>query len=375
MDFSTDFLGYQRESERIAMITNADKLRKMLAEENYCAIITSDINRRYYSGMKSSAGTLLVFPEDAYLIIDFRYYEKACETVSDCEVILQNKTYEQIIELLKKHRTDKVYIESENMTVSDFNTYRERLEGFEIDSSDTLSNAAGAIRAIKSDLELEKMQTAQNIAEEALAYVMENVIKEGVSELEVGRALDFYMLSHGAEAVSFDTIALSGANTSLPHGVPSEKKIAKGEFVLMDFGAVYDGYHSDMTRTVCVGNPTEEMKEVYEIVLEAQKRCLDFVKPGVVCRELDACARDFIASKGYGDCFGHGLGHSVGLEIHERPAANTRSTTVLDENMVMTIEPGIYLQHRFGVRIEDCVYLTANGYNNFAHSPKNLIIL
>lgn len=356
-------------------MTNIEKLKAAMPEENYCALITSDVNRRYFSGMKSSAGTVLVFPEGAYLLIDFRYYEKASSLVSACEVILQKKYYEQINDLLKKHKTDKVYIEADTMTVAELNAHKEKLENVQIESGGFLSKAVGKLRSVKTADELEKMQKAQDIAEEALDYVMQNVIKEGASELEVGRALDFYMLSHGAECVSFDTIALSGANTSLPHGVPSDKRIKKGEFVLMDFGAVYEGYHSDMTRTVCVGEPSAEMKEIYGIVLEAQQRCLDFVKAGVVCRELDACARDFIAEKGFGENFGHGLGHSVGLEIHESPAANTRDTTVLEGNMIMTVEPGIYLPGKFGVRIEDCISVTKDGYNNFAHSPKNLIIL
>jgi Xaa-Pro aminopeptidase len=325
--------------------------------------------------MKSSAGTIAVFPDKAYLIIDFRYYEKAAKVAKGCEVILQKKYYEQLLELIKKHDPDKVYIEADTMTVSELNTYKEKLEGVRFDSGKTLSNAIGNIRSVKTADELEKMQKAQDIAEDALKYVMENVIKEGASELEVGRALDFHMLSHGAECVSFDTIALSGENTSLPHGVPSDKKIRKGEFVLMDFGAVYEGYHSDMTRTVCVGNPTDEMREIYGIVLEAQLKCLDFVKAGVTGKELDACARNFITEKGYGENFGHGLGHSVGMEIHESPAANTRGETVLSENMIMTIEPGIYLPSKFGVRIEDCVTVTEKGCDNFAHSPKNLIIL
>lgn len=356
-------------------MTNIQKLTAKLPKENYCALITSDINRRYFCGMKSSAGTVLVFPDAAYLLIDFRYFEKAGEIVTDCEVVLMKQYTKQLNELMAKHHTEKVYIEAETMTVADFGLLNERLENVTIDSSGLLSKAIGEIRSVKTPEELEKMQRAQDIADGAFRFVTETLIEEDVTELEIGRALDFYMLSHGAECVSFDTIALSGANTSLPHGVPSDKKVKKGEFILMDFGAVYEGYHSDMTRTVCLGEPTEEMKEVYEIVLEAQKRCLDLVKAGVVCKELDACARDFISSKGYGENFGHGLGHSVGMEIHESPAANTRDTTVLEKNMIMTVEPGIYLPKKFGIRIEDCISVTENGYNNFVSSPKKLIIL
>lgn len=357
------------------MKNNIEKLREKMPQESYCALITSDINRRYFCGMKSSAGAVLVFPDAAYLLIDFRYFEKAREKVTACEVVRSVKFYDQLRDLLKKHGTEKVYIEAETMTVSELSVYAGKLDGFKIDSTNYLSDAVTKLRSVKTANELEKMQKAQDIAEAALDNAMKNVIREGATELEVARALDFYMLSHGAEEISFETIALSGKNTSVPHGVPSDKKLQKGEFVLMDFGAVYDGYHSDMTRTVCVGEPSAEMREIYEITLEAQKRCLDFIRSGVVCKELDACARDFIKEKGYGEAFGHGLGHSVGLEIHEKPAANTRDTTILEENVVMTVEPGIYLPEKFGVRIEDCVFVTKNGYTNFAHSPKNLIIL
>lgn len=346
-----------------------------MPQENYCALITSDINRRYFCGMKSSAGAVLVFPDAAYLLIDFRYFEKAKEKVTVCEVVRSVKFYDQLSDLLQKHGTEKIYIEADTMTVSELSTYKEKLSGYEINSTSFLSKAITKLRSVKTPSELEKMQKAQDIAEAALENALANVIKEGATELEVARALDFYMLSHGAEEISFETIALSGKNTSVPHGVPSDKKIQKGEFVLMDFGAVFDGYHSDMTRTVCVGEPTAEMREIYDITLEAQKRCLDMLKSGIVCKDLDACARDYIAEKGYGEAFGHGLGHSVGLEIHESPAANTRDTTILTENTVMTIEPGIYLPQKFGVRIEDCVFVTKNGYTNFAHSPKNLLIL
>lgn len=356
-------------------MNNIEKLRLEMPQENYCALITSDINRRYFCGMKSSAGAVLVFPDAAYLLIDFRYFEKAKEKVTVCEVVRSVKFYDQLSDLLKKHGTEKIYIEADTMTVSELSTYKEKLSNHDINSTSFLSKAITKLRSVKTPSELEKMQKAQDIAEAALENALANVIKEGATELEVARALDFYMLSHGAEEISFETIALSGKNTSVPHGVPSDKKIQKGEFVLMDFGAVFDGYHSDMTRTVCVGEPTAEMREIYDITLEAQKRCLDMLKSGIVCKDLDACARDYIAEKGYGEAFGHGLGHSVGLEIHESPAANTRDTTILTENIVMTVEPGIYLPEKFGVRIEDCVFVTKNGYTNFAHSPKNLLIL
>ena len=345
-----------------------------MPQENYCALIPSDINRRYFCGMKSSAGAVLVFPDAAYLLIDFRYFEKAKEKVTDCEVVRSVKLYSQLADLLKKHGTEKVYIEAETMTVAELSVYAEKLDGFKIDSTSFLSDAITKLRSVKTAEELEKMQKAQDIAEAALDNALKNVIKEGATELEVARSLDFYMLSHGAEAISFDTIALAGKNTSVPHGVPSDKKIQKGEFVLMDFGAVFDGYHSDMTRTVCVGEPTAEMREIYEITLEAQQRCLDFVKAGVVCKELDACARDYITEKGYGEAFGHGLGHSVGLEIHEQPGLHMKAgEQTLKVGQIVTVEPGIYIEGEYGCRIEDMVLVTKGGKRNLTNCPKELI--
>lgn len=356
-------------------MTRIEMLEEILPDKMDCALITSDVNRRYFSGMKSSAGTVAVFKDGAYLLIDFRYYEKACEIVKDCFVIEATDVYAQLDALMKEHGTENIYIEADCVTVAQLAKMQKELSSYSFNCTDTLSKHIKELRCVKSADELDKMQTAQNIADAAFDYVVNNVIKEGVSERTLGLELDCYMLSHGAESVSFDTIALCGANTSLPHGVPSDKKIAKGEFVLMDFGAVFEGYHSDMTRTVCVGKPDEEMKMIYGIVLEAQKKCLELVRVGTVCRELDACARDFITANGYGKNFGHGLGHSVGMEIHESPCANTRDMTAMKENTVMTVEPGIYLPKKFGVRIEDCVYTLGNGCVNFAKSPKNLIIL
>lgn len=356
-------------------MTNIQKISEALPSEKDCAMISSDINRRYFSGMKSSAGIVLIFKSAAYLLIDFRYYEKACATVYSCEVIELKSRVKQITELMKKHGADNILIEADTVTVAELDAMQRELSEFSIDSSGALSRKISELRSVKSNEELKKMQAAQDIADAAFDYVTENVIAEGVSERELALELDSFMLRMGAEAISFETIALCGENTSLPHGVPSERRIQRGEFVLMDYGAVCEGYHSDMTRTVCVGQPSDEMREVYGIVLEAQKRCLENAKSGISCKQLDAIARNFITEKGFGDNFGHGLGHSVGLEIHESPAANTRDETILRENMIMTVEPGIYLPKKFGIRIEDCICITASGYNNFVHSPKNLVIL
>lgn len=339
-----------------------------------CAMITSDVNRRYFTGMKSSAGILLVFPSKAYLIIDFRYIEKARETVKNAEVIEMEKPNEQIAELLKKHNAVSMAVESEKMTVKTLNKYNDFFKDIEIDSSDSLSNAINALRAVKSPHETECIRKAQEIAEKSLDELLP-FIKVGRTERETANELNRLMFKNGAEDLSFETIVLSGKNTSMPHGVPSDKKICDGEFLLMDFGAVFQGYHSDMTRTFCIGKPTEEMEKVYNIVLNAQLLAIQSARCGISGKELDTVARDFIVKNGYGENFGHSLGHGVGLEIHENPNASQNNDTPLEKGSVITIEPGIYIQGKFGVRIEDFVILTENGCDNLTKYAKNIISL
>lgn len=351
-----------------------ERLFAVLPDEIDAAIITSDVNRRYFSGMKSSAGTVVAFREKAYLIIDFRYIEAATKKVKDAQVILQGKLFDQINELLKMHGAKTAAIESDTMTVSMLNMYKERITAAEIVSSSALSDAIGELRIVKTQDEIDKMIKAQRIAEAAFENVL-NFIKPGVTEKEIGLCLDYYMLKNGAEALSFDTIAITGANTSLPHGVPGDNVVKEGSFVLMDYGATYDGYHSDMTRTVCVGKPTEKMEQVYNIVLDAQLKTIAAIKEGITGHDADKVARDVITAAGYGEMFGHSLGHGVGMEIHEAPTAAPSSTRVLKENMIVTVEPGIYIPGEFGVRIEDFVIVKKDGCENMTLAKKSLISL
>lgn len=356
------------------MQTPIEKLMSKIKDKGDCALINSDINRRYFTGMKSSAGTLVVFPEKAYLIIDFRYIEKARKTVKDCEVILQESgLYKQINKLTTKHGAKNILIDDTTCTVSMMNNFKKNLK-YKVVSDNTLSKIISEIRIVKTEEEQSKIIEAQRIAEAGFEHMLE-FIKPGRTEKEIQLELDHYMLSHGAESLSFDTIALSGANTSLPHGVPSDKKVVSGEFVLMDFGAVVDGWHSDMTRTVCVGQPDEEMKKVYDTVLKAQLTALDKIKAGMKGSDSDKTARDIIELAGYGEEFGHSLGHGVGMEIHEPPYSSPNSNDILRENMIVTVEPGIYIENKFGVRIEDFVIITKDGCKNMTKAPKNLICL
>ena len=354
-------------------MTNIEKLQSKIGDFCDCAIITSDVNRRYLTDMKSSAGTVLVFPNNTYLIIDFRYIEKARKKVATCEVIEQQRLFHQINNLLKKHGAKTIAIESDYLTVSGLIDFKANLKG-KIKADKELSRLITSLRTVKSDDEIIKIEKAQRIAESAFDDILK-FIKAGRTEREIALRLDSFMLEQGAEAMSFETIVLSGKNTSMPHGVPSDKRVEDGDFVLMDFGAVYDGYHSDMTRTVCVGEPTDKQRKIYDIVLTAQKESIEFAKAGISGSQLDGVARDIITNEGFGDCFGHSLGHGVGLEIHEYPNASPSADNGLLKNSVVTIEPGIYIEGEFGVRIEDFVVIKEDGCINLTNAPKELIVL
>ena len=346
-----------------------ERLFELLPDNVESVLITSDINRRYFTGMKSSAGTVLAFRNKAYLLIDFRYIEKARETVKTAEVIETKELYKEISALLRQEGVKNLAIEAMDVTVSRLNVMKKHLKCVDIIETDVLSNSINKLRMIKDEEEMEYIRKAQEIAESAFDDIL-GFIKEGVTEREIALELDRLMLEKGAEGISFDTIALAGENTSMPHGVPSDKKVKKGEFVLMDFGAVYNGYHSDMTRTVCVGTPDEEMEKIYNIVLTAQEKAIAAAKAGISGKELDGIARRHICDAGYGEYFGHSLGHGVGLEIHEQPNAAPSYEKNLEKGTVITIEPGIYIAGKFGVRIEDFVILTENGCINLTKSAK-----
>ena len=230
------------------------------------------------------------------------------------------------------------------------------------------------LRRTKTESELKNICAAQRIAEQAFEHIR-TFRKPGVTDREIGLELDYFMLRAGAQALSFETIAVSGRNSSMPHGVPTDKKVERGDFVTMDYGAVVNGYHSDMTRTVAVGEVSGKQAEVYDTVLKAQLTSLDLLAPGVACKDADAAARDVINAAGYGEFFGHGTGHGVGVEIHEFPVLNPRSAEILAPGDVVTVEPGIYLPGEFGVRIEDMAFITENGSENLTKCPKTLIIL
>ena len=290
------------------------------------------------------------------------------------KVRLSTNFFEDVKSILTTENCNKILLETASTTVDRLQSMKNAFEGFEISLEPILSQKLTELRQIKSAEEIEKIKKAQEITDSAFGHIL-NFIKVGKTEKEISLELEFFMRKNGSEGVAFDTIAVSGKNSSLPHGVPTDKPLSDGDFLTMDFGAVYGGYCSDMTRTVALGHVSDEQEKIYNIVLNAQTEALKTIAPSVACKDIDKVARDIISDAGFADNFGHGLGHSVGLEIHETPACNTRDSTPLKAGMLMTVEPGIYLPNKFGVRIEDLIVVIDNGYQNLTKSPKNLIIL
>ena len=351
-----------------------NKLKEFLKNDREAILICSEVNRRYFTGFPSSDGYLLVTKNDAVFFTDSRYIEAAQKAVTDCRATLLTRVSVEIKDYVREKGILKIYTERNRMTVSMADFLKTAFLPCRVTFSKKLENLITESREVKESSEVECIKKAQAIAEEAFNHIL-TFIKPGVTEKQIALELDFYMLSHGAEAVSFETIAVTGAKTSMPHGVPDETVVKPGDFITMDFGAVYKGYHSDMTRTVAVGNVTDEQKEIYNIVLKAQINALSVLKSGLPCAEADKAARGIIENAGYGEYFGHGTGHGVGIEIHEEPSLSPRSEQKLKVGNVVTVEPGIYLPGKFGVRIEDMALITEGGYENLTTSPKELIIL
>ena len=352
------------------------KLSMALPEGADAALITSDVNRRYFTGLGSSAGTLLAFRDAAYFIIDFRYIEVAKATVTGARVMLQEKLTEQLDTLLKKHGAQTVAIETDYLTVGMLEQYRQNLSGYEFLTESTLNDAILSMRSVKEPQELECIQKAQAITDAAFLDILD-FIQPGKTEKEIAAYLEYCMRRRGADGLAFETIAAGGPNSAKPHAVPGDRPLQTGDFFTLDYGASWGGYCSDMTRTVAVGEPTEEMRRVYQTVLEAQCLGIRTAQVGVSCRAVDEAARELIYKAGYEGCFGHSLGHSVGLEIHEMPgfSPSIDPQTLCREGMVITVEPGVYLEGRFGVRIEDMVWFAPDGTKDLTNSPKELIIL
>lgn len=351
-----------------------NKFSEILKSKNDCVIITSPENRRYFTSFNSSDGFLVITSDETIFFTDSRYIEAAQNQITACKSVLLKRVSETIVPYLKEKNIENIYLETERLTVAELNSLKKAFDFCKVEAKEEVDEIINKLRSVKTEKEIDYIKKAQQIAEDAFEYILK-FIKVGVTEKEIALELDFYMLSHGAEAVSFETIAVSGKNSSMPHGVPTDKRIENGDFITMDFGAVYNGYHSDMTRTVIVGKPTEKQKEVYETVLKAQKSSLEVLKSGITGVKADKAARDIIENAGYKENFGHGTGHGVGIEIHETPNLSPYSKATLETGNIVTVEPGIYIPDEFGVRIEDMALITDDGYINLTSCKKELIIL
>lgn len=354
------------------MTEQLKQLRQQMEQDGLEGIyIDSASNRRYLTRFTGTAGAVLITMSEALFIADFRYVEQAKSQTTNYDVIIATSTiFEQVIAEVKRLGIQKLGIEKNHLSHGAFLQFHENL-GIELVPT---SGLVEKLRMIKTNEEIAIIRQAASIADQAFTHIL-NFIQPGRTERAIAHELEAFMRTLGATSVSFKTIIASGIRSSLPHGVASDKALAKGEMLTMDFGAYYEGYCSDMTRTVAISEPSDTFKEIYSIVLEAETQCIEKLKPGVSCMEIDEWTHQFIENKGYGSYFGHGTGHAIGLDIHEEPFFSKKSTSILAPGMIMTIEPGIYIPGSGGVRIEDDVLITENGYEILTHSPKELLIL
>lgn len=333
-------------------------------------ILMSPSNTLYASGYKSSFGAIVLVRENGYFLTDSRYTGEASKIIKGLKVVecSHKNMYETVIGLLGDAKS--VAYDTDIM-LSDYLELIAKLEDFELKP---LSDSLSQMRSVKSEIEIEKIREALSISEKAFDMLL-GYVKEGVTEKECAYTLEYYMMKLGGERISFDTIMAFGENTAYPHAHPTDKKLERGMFVTCDFGTVIDGYHSDITRTFAFGKPTDKMIDVYKTVKDAGSVAMENIKSGISAGYADSLARDYIAKKGYGEYFTHSLGHGVGIDIHEEPRLTALSDNILCSGNVVTIEPGIYIDGEFGVRIEEMVVVKDNGVNRLNVSGRELIVL
>lgn len=355
------------------MISRIERIHQFMEEHELDGLlIDSRENRFYLSGFTGTAGRILFTLEKDYFITDFRYTEQADEQTKGYEIVEVNQQQEEkLAELVKSCGVKLLGFEAKEVSYELFKKYSSALNGVDLIP---VGDELNSLRMVKDSTEVDKIKKAIEITDLAFEHIC-NFIKTGITEREVALDLEFFMKKKGAEKNSFDFIVASGTRSSLPHGVATDKVLEKGDFVTMDFGTYYQGYCSDMTRTVVIGEPTEKQQEIYNIVLQAQLKVIEEIKVGMTCKDVDAIARDFITEAGYGDNFGHSLGHGIGVEIHEAPRLSVVSEQILLSGMVVTDEPGIYIPDWGGVRIEDDLLITEDGCDVLNNSPKELLML
>lgn len=336
-------------------------------------LISNGNNMRYISGFAGETGYLYISATRHAVITDFRYTYQAEAEAEGYEIItIGGGGYEEAInDILSSEKVTRLGFESKDMLYSKYQELKKKLNVAEfVPINDEITN----LRRIKTQKELEYIRQAEAIGDKVFSEML-TFIKPGMTELEIAARIEYLLKLYGGQSTSFPAIVASGVNSSMPHAVPTLKKIENGDFITMDYGCVYEGYCSDMTRTIVVGKASDKQKEIYSLVLEAQLAALEVIKAGLKGKDVDKVARDIIYNAGYEGCFGHGLGHSVGLFIHEDPRFSPSEEAVIEAGMAITVEPGIYVRGFGGVRIEDLVAVTEDGYENYTHSDKSLIEL
>ena len=353
-----------------------NQLLSIIPEEYDGALIISEINGKYFTGFNCDNGYFIVTRKGCVYVTDSRYTEAAGKAIDWCEVVEYSgpEMKETFGGISQKYGIRTLLVESDRMTLTQCRMMSEVLAPTVLADEGGLDKLIESLRVHKDSDEIVCMKAAQNIAEQTLTHLY-GMIKEGVSEDDLAFEFEFYARRLGAERLAFDSIVASGENGSMPHAVPGQRKIRNGDFITFDVGCVVGGYHSDMTRTVAYGSVSDEQRRIYDIVLRAQQNAMDYLfAGGEELAECDAAARDLIKAEGYGEYFGHGTGHGVGLEIHEFPSVSYRGGKI-PVNSVITVEPGIYLPGQFGVRIEDMLYKTETGAVDLASLDRKLLIL
>ncbi|MRR53562.1 MAG: aminopeptidase P family protein [Deltaproteobacteria bacterium] len=346
--------------------------RELLERFEIDAILVSDLKDvRYLTGFSGSEGLLLLSNTEVTLLVDSRYTVQAKNETTGCTVVEFREKKTALENLVAGQGVTALGIQAERVTVSFYNELSKHLPSVRFVQ---MGADLALLRVVKDTREITCLEKIANIASEALLGTLQT-IKPGDTEKDIALRLEFAMRRAGADDKSFDSIVASGQRGALPHGRATGKPIALGELITIDFGALLDGYNSDETVTVACGDPDETQRKIYQIVKDAHDKAIDAVRPGVRLKDLDSVAREYISQKGYGDYFGHGLGHGVGLDIHEKPVVSFRSEDVVREGMVFTIEPGIYIPGWGGVRIEDLVVATSEGCCLLSRVPKDLMIL
>lgn len=344
---------------------------KLIDRKLDAVLITSPYNLRYVSNFTGTTGLSVITQDKAFFVTDFRYMEQAADQAKGFEIV-QNfgPILEEVAKIIDQEQLKNIGFEADHVTYTEFQQMKDLFAAELVPVTGLIEE----LRLVKDEEEVEIIRQAIRITEDAYRHILD-FVEPGMKEVTISNELERFMKDQGATSVSFDTIVASGKRSAMPHGVASDKEVAVGDMITIDFGCYYKGYVSDMTRTFALGDPGEELKEIYQIVLDANLKAIEAIKPGLTGAEIDKVARDYIKDHGYGDEFGHSTGHGIGLEIHEGPSVSAKNDEPLVPGNIITVEPGIYVAGLGGVRIEDDILVTEEGHENLMNLEKDFISL